>query len=396
MNPDPHLPTDMTTNTTENKILRCGVIGAGWWACEAHLPALNAHPRAQITAVQKRNRDAAEKVARDFGATRACTTVEEMLAPGDLDAVIIASTPNMHFAQTKAALEAGLHVLIEKPMTLTAAEAEELGNLAESRNVQFLVSCPWHYTSHNIEAARLIREGALGELKMISVLMTNFLLGLYEGQSWEHTFSQETETAQNAAKPYLEPNRSSYSDPKVAGGGHVYCQISHVAALIDFLTGKAVRDIFARFDRGGTSVDVYNAINLTLDGGTLVSIASHGAPIHTDRQFELRIYGTSGMLLMELWKGTMEFHPASGKVVNYPPLAEDELYPMFSPARNLVDCALGLAPNGSPARHGVFAMGIIEAACESATTGRNVAMDQAVFNRIITTVHSRPSGLRNS
>jgi predicted dehydrogenase len=62
------------------KILRCGVLGAGWWACEAHLPALKAHPRARITAVQKRSRDAAEKVARDFGAARACTTVEEMLA----------------------------------------------------------------------------------------------------------------------------------------------------------------------------------------------------------------------------------------------------------------------------------------------------------------------------
>ena len=48
---------------------------------------------------------------------------------------------------------------------------------------------------------------------------------------------------------------------------------------------------------------------------------------------------------------------------------------MFAPARNLVDCALGLAPNGSPASHGVFAMGVIEAACQSATTGLNVVRD---------------------
>ena len=357
----------------EMKTLHCGVLGAGWWACEAHLPALRAHPRARITAVQKRSRDAAEKVARDFGAARACTTLEEMLAPGDLDAVIISSTPNMHFAQARAALAAGLHVLIEKPMTLTAAEAQELWDLAERGNLQFLVSCPWHYTSHVIEAARLVREGALGELKMISILMTNFIEGLYKGLPWGQTFSQETETAQNAAKPYIEPNRDSYSDPKIAGGGHIYCQVSHIAALIDLLVGQPVRDVFARFDRAGTAVDVYNAINLTLDGGTLVSIASHGAPIHTDRQFELRAYGTTGMLLIELWKGTMEFHPASGKVVKYPPLADDELYPMFAPAKNFVDSALGLAPNRSPACHGVFAMNVIEAACQSATTGQSVA-----------------------
>lgn len=354
------------------KQLSCGVLGAGWWACEAHLPALQAHPSAKITAVQKRSRDAAEKVARDFGAKRACTTIEEMLAPGDLDALIIASTPNMHFAHAKEALEAGLHVLIEKPMTLSAAEAEELWDLAESRNLQFLVSCPWHYTPHTIEAARLIRDGALGDLKMISVLMTNFVEGLYKGLPWGQTFSQETQTAQNAAQPYIAPNLNSYSDPEVGGGGHVYCQISHVAALIDFLTGLPVREVFARFDCAGTQVDVYNAINLTLGSGTLVSIASHGAPIHTDRQFELRIYGTSGMLLMDLWKGLMEFHPASGHVVKCPPLAEEQAYPMFSPAQNFVDCALGTAPNGSPARHGVFAMRIIEAACKSAATGQNV------------------------
>ena len=362
----------MTTNPTETKILRCGVLGAGWWACEAHLPALRAHPRAEITAVQKRSHDAAEKVARDFGATRACTTVEEMLAPGDLDAVIISSTPNMHFAQAKASLEAGLHVLIEKPMTLTAAEAQELWDLAEHRNLQFLVSCPWHYTPHTIEAARLIRGGDLGELKMISILMTNFVEGLYKGLPWGQTFSQETETAQNAAKPYIEPNRESYSDPKVAGGGHVYCQVSHVAALIDFLTGQPVRDVFARFDRAGTGVDVYNAINLTLDGGTLVSIASHGAPIHTDRQFELRLYGTSGMLLIELWKGTMEFHPRVGTVQTFPKLDEDAIYPLHAPANNLVNAVAGAAANQSPGELGLYAMKIIEAASASASSGQNV------------------------
>jgi predicted dehydrogenase len=354
--------------------LRCAVVGAGWWACEAHLPALKTHPHARIVAVQKRSRDAAEKVARDFGAERACTTIEEVLAPGDLDAVIIASTPNMHYDQARAALKAGLHVLLEKPMTLTAAESRELLEIAGQNGLQFLVSCPWHYTGHTIEAARLIREGALGGLKMISILMTNFVAGLYQGLPWGETFNQETETIQTAAKPYLEPNRASYSDPKVAGGGHVYCQISHVAALIHFLTALPAREVFARFDRAGTQVDVYDAINLTLGGGALVSIASHGAPIHTDRQFEVRIYGTSGMLLMDLWKGLMEFHPASGHVVKYPPLTEEQAYPMFSPAANLVDCALGLAPNGSPACHGVFAMEVIEAACQSADSSRNIVL----------------------
>ena len=69
-------------------------------------------------------------------------------------------------------LERGLHVLVEKPMTVTAAESERLVQVANERGLQLLVSCPWHYTAHAIEARRLIRSGALGSIRMISVLMT--------------------------------------------------------------------------------------------------------------------------------------------------------------------------------------------------------------------------------
>ncbi len=90
--------------------VRIGVIGAGWWATFAHLPAVVSHPHAELVAVQSRERAKAEKIARDFGAGHACTGVEELLALPGLDAVIVASTPNVHYAQAKAALESGRHV----------------------------------------------------------------------------------------------------------------------------------------------------------------------------------------------------------------------------------------------------------------------------------------------
>ena len=143
------------------KKVRIGVIGAGWWATFAHIPAVCSHPDAQLVAVQSRERVKAEKIAHDFGAKHACTTVEELLALPELDAVIVASTPNVHYAQAKAALESGRHVLIEKPMTFTAAEARELVELAAQKNLQLVISCPWHFTRHGIEARRLIQSGAL-------------------------------------------------------------------------------------------------------------------------------------------------------------------------------------------------------------------------------------------
>ena len=153
------------------KKIRIGVIGAGWWATFAHIPALKSHPNAELVAVQSRERAKAEKIARDFGAKYACTSVEKLLALPELDAVIVSTTPNVHYAQARAALERGLHVLMEKPMTFSADEARELVELAAQRKLQLLISCPWHFTAHGMEARRLIHSGALGEIKMISLLM---------------------------------------------------------------------------------------------------------------------------------------------------------------------------------------------------------------------------------
>src|ERR1019366_8717019 len=163
----------------------------------------------------------------------ACTSVGELLALEEIDAVIIASTPNVHFTQARAALHSGRHVLLEKPMTFTAGEARELVELATKRKLQLVVSCPWHYTRHGIEARRLIHSGALGEIKMISVLMTNPIDKLLRGINTSPTHGME--------KVYVEPRQGSYNDPEVAGGGQIYCQVSHAAAYLPFLPACARR-----------------------------------------------------------------------------------------------------------------------------------------------------------
>src|ERR1022692_4655798 len=117
------------------KRLRNGEIGSGWWSTYPHIPAILSHPHAELVAVQSRERAKAERIARDFGAKHACTSVGELLALEEIDAVIIASTPNVHFAQAKAALHSGRHVLLEKPMTFTAGEARELVELAAKRKL---------------------------------------------------------------------------------------------------------------------------------------------------------------------------------------------------------------------------------------------------------------------
>ena len=79
---------------------------------------------------------------------------------------------------------------------------------------------------------------------------------------------------------------------------------------------------------------------------------------------------------MELWKGVMTFHDSRDQVTSYDDLPEEEIYPMYAPANNLVDVALGEAPNGSPAELGLFAMQVIEAACRSVDGNANVSVAQ--------------------
>jgi predicted dehydrogenase len=355
------------------KKIRIGVIGAGWWATSAHIPAINSHPQAKLVAVQSREPAKAEKIARDFGAKHACTSTEELLALEEIDAVIVASTPNVHFAQAKAALERGLHVLLEKPMTFTADEARELVELAAKNKSHLVMSCPWHFTRHGIEARRLIRSSALGEIKMISVLMTNPIDKLLRGINTSPTHGME--------KVYVEPRPGSYNDPAIAGGGQIYCQVSHAAAYLTFLTSLRPAEVFARFDRDGSPNDIYNALAITLENGALVSLASTGATPLTERNYEVRIFGSQAILQLELWRGTMTMIDFADQRTDFKPLAKDEIYPSQSPVLNFIDVILGKAANGSPGELGLASMEIIEAACESAQTGRNEKI-RAVHPRI--------------
>jgi predicted dehydrogenase len=359
-----------------NQTVNCAVVGAGWWATSAHIPAILKHPNARLLAIQKRNREEAEAVANEFGVPHACVNIEEVLDIEGLDAVIISSTPNMHYQQAKTMLKRGLHVLIEKPMTITLKEAEELVCLAEMARVHFLISCPHLYTAHVVEARKRIMAGELGNIKMVSMLMTNFSGGLYKGKSVSEIMSEQCNMVESTTKPFLEPRRDSYSDPAVAGGGQIYCQVSHAALCLNFLTSLEPVEVFARFDNAGLAVDVYDTLNLKMDNGALVSIASTGATMPSERNFETRIYGERGMIFLEQWKGTAVFHDEKGGVESLPPLHEEEIYPSEAPVVNLIDVILGNAPNGSPAHHGLSSMKIIEAACRSVSSKKNVILNK--------------------
>jgi predicted dehydrogenase len=346
-----------------DKIL-CGVIGAGWWATYAHIPSLQQHPRAELIAIQNDDPGQAASIVRDFRIPHACTDIESLLALDGLDAVIVSSTPHLHYRDAMAALTAGKHVLIEKPMTLTLAQAKELEAAARHQGLQFLISCPWHHTAHGLEARRLIRAGALGAIRMVSVLMTNPISDLLRGNGTEPTHGT----------PYMRPRAGTYSDPRISGGGQIFAQVCHAAAYLTFLTGSEATHVFARFQNDGAKVDIYDSLSLRMDDGSIVSLASTGATSLERKDFEVRVFGTEGMLFIDLWNGKLTYAPMRGAQRTYPDLSADAIYPHSSPAHNLIDSIYDPQSNQSPAELGVAAMKVLEAACISAHSGEDVVV----------------------
>ena len=113
-------------------MVRIGLIGVGNVG-RAHAEAIRSIPQAELTAVADPNEKAASQLAQNHQAT-AYAEVYEMIEKEDLQAVIIASPTPFHFFQARTALESGLHVYIEPPLTRELREAEELLQIARGRN----------------------------------------------------------------------------------------------------------------------------------------------------------------------------------------------------------------------------------------------------------------------
>jgi predicted dehydrogenase len=122
-------------------------------------------------------------------------------------------------------------------------------------------------------------------------------------------------------------------------------------------------------------LDIFNVINIKLRSGCLASIATTGLTPRDRRNHEVRIFGTKGILFLELWQGEMQLLSFVGKTEIFPPLQNEEIYPGHAPAQNLIDCVLNPNLNQSPGTLGAAAMEVIEAACLSAESGRNVLVE---------------------
>ena len=143
-------------------MVRVGVIGAGRFAEQAHIPGLQAHPAGEVVALCARNRERTKAMAERFGVPRVYTDYHELLAQPDIEAVTVATPDAMHLPVALAAFDAGKHVFCEKPLAKDAAEARRMAEAAERSGLVNMVAFTFRYTRALPALRRLIREGALG------------------------------------------------------------------------------------------------------------------------------------------------------------------------------------------------------------------------------------------
>ena len=149
-------------------MLNIALLGTGSISANALAPALNRIDNGRLWSVLSRDRERAQQFAQRYGAAApspAHTQLDELLADPELDAVIIATPDKLHAEQTLAAAAAGKHVLVEKPMATSVADAQAMVQACAQADVKLGVAYHLRWHSGHRKMADLIRAGNLGQLR---------------------------------------------------------------------------------------------------------------------------------------------------------------------------------------------------------------------------------------
>lgn len=158
-------------------MLSVGIVGLGYWGPNL-LRNFAALPDCTVKYGCDLEPQNLEKMRRKYPAVSYTTDFSDLLKDKDLTAIVIATPTSSHFALAKAALEEGKHVLLEKPMTQTAAEAEELVNLSTKKRLQLLVDHTFIYTGAVEKIRDLVSSGEIGDMHYFDSTRIN--LGLIQ------------------------------------------------------------------------------------------------------------------------------------------------------------------------------------------------------------------------
>ncbi len=342
--------------------LRAVVIGAGADVWPLHRSGLEAIG-AVIAAVCDRDRRTTQALARATGA-RAAHSLEDLLGePADL--AVVLTPQSLHAVHAIACLEAGLHVLVEKPLAVAAADADDMIATAGRRRRLLAVVLQQRTRDEVREAKRLLAAGELGEIQRVDLLAT-----------W--------------------PRRSDYFElapwraaKATSGGGLLLNQAQHDLDLICHLCGSPGR-VTARLRTALHPVEAEDTAAALLEWPDGALGALHVSSAEADELQRIEVTGTGGRLRLtygrlEVWRTAPDFREHAAvrgdpfgppAVAPLPPVrggggGHDEIY------RNLDDAIAGRAELVAPASSALAAVELANALIQSASESRSVQLPLA-------------------
>ena len=156
--------------------IKVGVIGAGYWGPKL-IRNFNEMPEASLDWVIDRDLERLQRVRSDYHQVRTSMDAQELL-DSDVEAVVIATPIRTHYSLARAALLAGKHVLVEKPLTSSSDEALELIQIADDRGLTLMVGHTFEYNAAIRALRDIVASGELGEIYYVDAARLN--LGLFQ------------------------------------------------------------------------------------------------------------------------------------------------------------------------------------------------------------------------
>jgi predicted dehydrogenase len=260
---------------------RVGVIGTSWWAELEHLPGLASRPDVEVVALCGRDPSRLSAVAARHAIPSTFTDWRELIAHGRIDALAILTPNVLHAPQALAALEAGLHVICEKPLAMTAAEARAVADLAEAKGLATLTFFTHRAVGAAALAKRLLDGGLLGRPVQVN--------------------------ASYITNSHLRPGKKAgwRMQRAVAGTGVLADIGSHIVDLVRWWMGD-FRKVSAQWlnvtkERDGVLTDADEQVSFLAELGcgaqAMVQACKLGAGRGNLQRIEL--YGTGGSLVFE-------------------------------------------------------------------------------------------------
>lgn len=338
--------------------LNIGIIGAGR-ICGAHATSANAVPETRLAAIADVDVTRVQDACQKWGGTP-YEGYEALLADPSVDAVVIGLPHFLHRDVTVQALQAGKHVLLEKPMAMTVEECDAMIAAERESGKLLMIAHSQHYFPVNLEVRRILRDGGIGNLVMAT-------------DTWY--------------KPFWEGVRPPWFLEADKGGGMWPMNGSHMIDRLLMLTGDRVTSVKARV---GSPVFELSATDsgiafLQFASGFAATIMHCGYREGVTR-FEAEITGTEGQLRFQgdrgdankLWRsrnGQWEELPVPPLTLELQAGAavQNDVF-----AAQLRDFALAVLGEKAPpitSAYGRDVVRIMDACEESSRTGREVTLD---------------------